>query len=173
MKNQIDFTMKFATILLTLLVLFSCNQEKKALLENEDQPQVSSTPKTSSPQPDYKEPISTNNAVKIGLNSSSAIDWEAFKSTFHKPVDLIDSKENMAIGPWIKRGEYDYQWVYTLENNNLWLQSYVKKESSSDALDSNVTPHLLTLQNADQFGLGSLWNEMVERGLFLTDSLTN
>lgn len=122
----------------------------------------------------YREELSNNTGVKVSINVNEDLDWEEFKSTFHVPTEEPESHpDNVAIGPWKEFDDFEYRRVYRLENNDLWIQTYFRRDETSNDLDANVTPKVLTLQESETNGMGSLWNEMLERGLYLTDSLSN
>lgn len=174
MKNQILSNASFTIILLLIMVGFSCDQKNNTQQMDSDVYQETTIPIPSGENAGFDAPLSNNNAVKVAVNANDNLDWEEFKKSFHHVSEgPEDYPSEVAIGPWIALDDYEYRRVYRLENSDLWIQTFYKRIGSSNAIDPNVHPQALTLQEAETTGLGILWNDMIERGLFLTDSLAN
>lgn len=172
MINQALFNSRIPTIIFFSILCFSCNPKNDTVQQSDNLSQETTSPGNSGNE-GFNEPVDTNNAVKVPINTDKKLNWEEFRENFHIEKGIAVTPKNIAAGEWISNNEYEYRRVYRLENNTLWIQTFYKRGGTSSQIDTNVTPKALSLQESELNGLGTVWNEMIKRGLFLTDSLSN
>lgn len=160
---------------LSLGMLCIAFNPKNETIEVEENPSVTQNYPVERPDNSgFDEPLDSNNGVKVTLNDQETLNWDRFRRQFHTATDDPEGfPQHVAVGPWITGENFDYRRVYRQENNAIWIQTYYRKAGMSPEIDPNANAEVLTLQVAETNGLGTVWNEMIEQGLFLTDSLSN
>jgi hypothetical protein len=169
-QERMKYILALGTIL--ALIVFSCSPKSSENGNLNKEISKTSITHLADAGSVYNVPVDTNNGVKVPIDVSEKLDWKAFKNQFHQAAEEPAAYPGeIAVGSWTEWEDYEYQRVYRLENNNLWIQTYYKKSGISKEIDNNAIPKALTLEESETLGLGRLWNDMLERGLFLTDSL--
>ena len=174
-------------ILLTLITCYSCGQGNTGNIETQtNRNEYRITDPVSESQRDWSKeeiqfdslPLDTHNAVKIDAVKGEHFDWTTLRNHLHMESEgqeenirpKIDS-ENIATGPWISRGEYNYQLVYRLVNDELWLHTMIQESGPQPETYNQIL--LLDRELADELKMASLWTDMEQRGISLGDSLRN
>ncbi len=123
----------------------------------------------------YLGEVTTRNAVKVDIDLER-FDWETFRKIYHIQDDSQQPEssvtENVAVGSWAQWGdEYSYQRVYRNFNNELWLQTYIRRDDESGRANINTNLDVLTIEGSDSLKLSQLWVNMEEHARTLQDSL--
>jgi hypothetical protein len=122
----------------------------------------------------YSDPINLRNAVKVDVNPEN-INWDAFRDQFNTQdigaQTSIADAENIATGPWTDFEDFSYRLVYRMENEALWLQTFLRIDDDNAHLDPSANIQVLSMEKADSLKLGTLWTQMELLGTRLEDSL--
>ena len=174
-------------LLLTLITCYSCGQGNTGNIETQsNRTDFQNTDPITKSQMDLNMqeiqydslPLDTQNAVKIDVANGEDFDWTTLRNHLHMESEAQEenirpnvTSENIATGPWISRGDYNYQIVYRLVNNELWLHTMIQESGSQPETYNQIL--LLNRDLANELKLASLWTDMEERGISLGDSLRN
>ncbi len=122
----------------------------------------------------YSDELSTRNAVKVDVNPEN-INWDAFRQQYDAPENVeqtsVAGAENFVTGPWTDFEDYAYRLVYRMENDALWLQTFLRIDDDNAHLDPSANIMVLSMEMADSLKLGTLWSRMEVLGTRLEDSL--
>jgi D-alanyl-D-alanine carboxypeptidase len=122
----------------------------------------------------YSDELSTRNAVKVDVNLEN-INWDAFRQQYDAPENVeqtsVAGADNFVTGPWTDFEDYSYRLVYRLEEDALWLQTFLRIDDDNAHLDPSANIQVLSMEMADSLKLGTLWSRMEVLGTRLEDSL--